>query len=142
MQRLEQHQKLHSQEVCENILEVTGGWPLLLDELFKVCENRDDPREACRQIQERLATPGMELNGKFRQALGLEVNAAASQVLNFVRQEDSVPSDMLSPEFIETADLNAEECSVATEYLLHMGCISKDDDADEFAADSIIKQVI
>lgn len=141
-QRLEQHQKLHSKEVCETILEVTGGWPLLLDELFKVCENQDDPRAACRQIQERLAKPGMELNGKFRQALGLEVNEAVTQVLNFVCQEDSVPSDMLSPEFIETAGLNSEECRVATEYLLHMGCISKDDDADEFAADSIIKQVV
>ncbi len=139
--RLERHQKRYSDAVCEKILEVTGGWPILLDELFKICKNQDDPKTACCTIKNQLETSGTVLNGRFRQALGLEVSGTVSQVLDCICQEGPVPIEML-PDFID--NLSSEECSVATEYLLRMGCILKDSDlGDETVfAQGIIQQVV
>ena len=42
-QRLEQATMMDSPEVCQKVLDATGGWPFLLDDLFSRCGATDDP---------------------------------------------------------------------------------------------------
>jgi hypothetical protein len=123
-QRLAQHDKIHSDEVCQSVIRATGGWPLLLDALFERCSERDDPRPVAQTIGLELAEAGSALGQQFRHALGLEGNEIVHRVLEFVLHENQVPVDLVTPELIggEPA-LHLEECVRAVEYLQRMGCV-------------------
>ena len=128
-QRLDQLGKLHSDEVCQAVFHATGGWPLLLDALFERCGSQDDPRPAVQAIERELAEPASVLGQRFRDALGLESHAAVRRVLDFVRHEDHVPVDLITPEWIggEPA-LDVDACTNAVAYLQRMRCIAVSSD--------------
>ena len=128
-QRLDQLGKLHSDEVCQAVLHATGGWPLLLDALFERCGRQDDPRPAVKAIEREMAEPESVLCQQFRDALGLEIHEAVRRVLDFVRHEDHVPVDLITPEWIggEPA-IDVETCTNAVEYLQRMSCIAMSSD--------------
>jgi hypothetical protein len=96
----------------------------LLDALFERCGSQDDPRPAVQAIEQELAEPASVLGQQFRDALGLESHAAVRRVLDFVRHENHVPVDLITPEWIggEPA-LDADACTNAVEYLQRMSCI-------------------
>ncbi len=52
-----------------------------------------------RQSNVRWPSPNA-LCQQFRNALGLEIHAAVRRVLDFVRHEDHVPVDLITPEWI------------------------------------------
>jgi hypothetical protein len=124
-QRLAQHDKLHSDEVCQSVLRATGGWTLLLDTLFERCGSQDDPRPAAQTIEREIAEPASVFCQQFRGALGLEMHAAVGRVLDFVRHEDHIPVEVITPEWIggEPA-LDRKACTAAVEYLQRMNCIA------------------
>jgi hypothetical protein len=140
-QRLAQHDKLHSDEVCQLVLRATGGWPLLLDTLFERCSGRDDPRPVAQTIGRELVEAGSALGQQFRPALGLEVNAIVHRILEFVLRENEVPVDLVTPELIggEPA-LHLEECMCAVEYLRRMGCVMVH--SDTISAETTVKGVM
>jgi hypothetical protein len=69
------------------------------------------------------------LGQQFRDALGLESHAAVRRVLDFVRHEDHVPVDLITPEWVggEPA-LDVDACTNAVEYLQRMSCIAMSSD--------------
>lgn len=138
--RLMRHQKMDTDEVCERVLAVTGGWPLLLDELFKACRNQVDPEDACSRIERELYS-NTPLRKNFRASLGLEeASSAVVQVLECICQEEgSIPIGRISSKFQDT--LSLEECNIVTEYLLRMGCILKDSE-DEILAEPIVRRTM
>ena len=124
-QRLSQHNKMDSQDVCQLVIEVTGGWPILLDELFRRCGAEDDPRPSARAVAEEVARYDSVLGRQFRASLGLDINEEVRRVWEFIRVEDRVPAEWINPEMVGNAPtLTAEVCNSAVEYLQWLGCLS------------------
>ena len=130
-QRLDQQDKMHTDEICQFVLAKTGGWPLLLDVLFERCGVENNPRGAAETIGNQLAELNSSLGRQFRDSLGLEVNPAVRCVWELIVSEVAMPSDLITPDMIEGGPLlSLETCDAAVEYLQRMGCISKQIDKD------------
>ena len=127
--RLAQHEKMHSDEVCQQILDATGGWHFLLRELFARCGDQDDPRPFAEELELELLDQESQLRQSFHRSLGLGSNDAIFHVLHFVHQMESVLVDLVTPDLIECeSELTDEECSQAVEFLQRMACVISEDD--------------
>jgi hypothetical protein len=128
-QRLAQRDKIHSEEVCQEVLQATGGWPYLLDELFRRCGLHDDPRPYASELRQELATSGSPLSLGFWKALGLDAHRNVLRMLEFILKEREIPVDLAEPwhlaELIGPADaqLATEEVEATLLYLRYMGTI-------------------
>ncbi|MGQ4808464.1 hypothetical protein NKDENANG_01847 [Candidatus Entotheonellaceae bacterium PAL068K] len=143
-QRLEQHDKLHSEEICQLILQVTGGWTMLLDELFDRCAAQDDPRPVAQALQEELTHPSTELAKRFRASLGLVGNEVACRVQEFLFREGPLPVDWESSELVELiggdSPLSTEACLCAIEYLQRVGCLVRHN--NEMSLEATVRMVL
>jgi hypothetical protein len=106
---------------CELVYETTGGWPLLLDELFKLCTTAD-PVEAAHLIQEGLLIKDSPLVLKFRAALGVDTSPVALEILNLLSQHDQLEKGFFSPEFLST-QCTLEESNAALDFLAKTSCV-------------------
>jgi len=139
--RLEEQDRLASEQVCQAVLEATGGWPMLLDNLFDRCGTHSDVRPDAEAISRELSDPASELATSFRQALGLDNNDVVERVLQFIAQEGEVTTDLVTPTLVGgEPPLTEEECWRATEFLVRMGCVSRR--ADAVVADRIVAKVL
>jgi hypothetical protein len=82
---LKQAAKMNLPSVSKHLLKVTGGWSMLLDEVFQRCADADDPRDAANQVAAEL-NADQPLATKFRVALGLETLSHAGAVIEVLRQ--------------------------------------------------------
>lgn len=140
-QRLAQHDKMHSDEVCHRVLQATGGWPILLDHLFDRCGKRDDPRPFAAEIEQELMEPNSPLRQQFQAALGMEVNGAVKRVFDFLLREGEVPIELVTPEFVGGHPvLTSEECVRAAEYLQRMGCVDRI--GDTLQVEPVLKKML
>lgn len=125
-QRLAQQDKLHFEEVCQEVLYTTGGWPYLLDELLRRCGAEDDPRHSAQEICEELGDPGSPLFLGFWRSLGIEINSSVRKTIEFICYEGGIPAELAEPrefaELIHTdVGLSLEECEACLIYLQRMG---------------------
>jgi hypothetical protein len=128
-QRLAQHNKMHSDEVCQQVRRATGGWPILLNTLFDRCGRHDDPRPFAQAIESELTDRGVALRRQFSSCVGLEGNEIARHVLEFILREEPVPLELLTPELIGgELPVTPEDCLSAIEYLQRMGSLAFQDD--------------
>ena len=131
-QRLNQLDKIYSDEVCRTVLEATGGWPWLLDTLFEHCATEDDPRPAAKTIEQELRNPHSSLSQDFKRALGLNENDVIGRVLEFIKTlggGQEVPANWVAPENVDGSPiLSQNECYAAIEYLQRLGCIDRHGD--------------
>ena len=146
-QRLAQHNKLDSEEICRFVLNETGGWPLLLDTLFKRCGAKDDPRSFAKAIGEELVRSDSVLGEQFRASLGLDVNEDVRRVWEFIHREDQVPVEWITPEMVGSEPASSSEAyNIAIEYLQRMGCILMHRDMDSaeamVSAEATVKRVM
>ncbi len=122
--RLERSQKVPSDDVCQHLLAATGGWPILLDEVFHRSGHSDDPRTAAEQIAGELRKPGSPLQTHFREQLGLTDDPAALPVLQFLIQDRSaVPADLVTPELLDIPALTKDDCRRAVDFLERLRCL-------------------
>lgn len=125
-QRLAQHDKMHSDEVCQEVLSATGGWHYLIEALFAHSRGKDDPRPFAREIEKELQDADSQLYQDLLHSLGLEVHDAVRRVLEFIvrEAEHGITADFVTPEFVGGQPvLKPEECMHATEYLQRMACV-------------------
>jgi hypothetical protein len=116
--RLEQDDKIASEIHCRQLLDVTGGWPLLVDEVFERSRRNPDIGPATAEIQAELDNGG-PLARRLSEGLMLSSSPHASSVLNFVRTLEGVKPDEILPDLIDPT--MAEHDSRATaEWLLRM----------------------
>ena len=122
-QRLRQQDKMASDSVCRAVLEETGGWSSLLDELFKRCRLQNDPLPAVNTIRQDLGDPDSQLSQDFKRSLGL--CDIAYRILEFIKTEGDgekgISVELVDPELID--GLSQDECDVAVEYMRRLGCI-------------------
>ena len=84
--RLSMEQKIENAPVCERIEEVTGGWPILLDEVFRRSVGVA-PRPAVDDVAEELLKPS-PLREQFVASLGMQALPVAPHVLALFRYWD------------------------------------------------------
>ena len=141
-QRLHDSGKLDSPEVCKKVLDATGGWPLLLDEVFQRCRNEDDPRSCTDDIGQEIARPGSSLSRELLQQAGLELQKEPLRVLQTLANAGDVPDaelDTLSQLVEGDPPLSPETCRAAVEFLHRLECIEESD--GEYSAEPILGRV-
>ncbi len=123
--RLDQNEKISTEDIRESILRETGGWPMLLDRLFHLCRGDGDVKPAIETLKTDLQDPSSEISMKFRKSLGLEANPLAYDIWRFLFQEsDPVPAALITPDMVEPEhESTIEDCKNAIEYLHRIGCI-------------------
>jgi hypothetical protein len=132
-QRMAQHDKLHQENILKQILGTTGGWPILLEELFERSKKRDDVRPFLQDINSELRDTNSLLRKGFLASLGIQDSGPAKAILEYVQDlgdNETVPIDMIAPEYITGGPrLSEDECSAGIEYLARLGCIEIQDEA-------------
>ena len=142
-QRLKQADKLDSLDICTQVRQGTGGWPLLLDELFDRCIDLDDPRACVEAIVRDLETAQSELRDKFLQEVGLDPQIMPTRVFRTMVAYGKIPEKELGTlaELVEgTPSLTTEECKSGVEYLSRMGCVDRIN--GEYRVDSVLARII
>ena len=128
-QRLDQAGKLDSPECCEEVLQATGGWSLLLDELLRRCGDHSDPRDCAKTLGEQMALPSSELGSKLVQQIGFSKPAEPFRVLQtLVEYKSKVSEEDLADlvDFVKgDPPLSLADCKAAVELLYRLGCLKK-----------------
>jgi hypothetical protein len=120
--RLDQHNIPFPEELVNRLMEVTGGWPMLLDLFFEQAIGR---RKAADAIIDDLARDFKNgaLRNKFWKQLGTEENEPIFRVLNTIWEYQPVSYEqMMMPGVVD--DVSDHECRSAVDYLLRMGCLT------------------
>ena len=139
--RLAQHEKMDKDEVCSEVLRVTGGWPILLDVLLETSGKQTDLRPICQILEAELTDAASGLRQRFRDSLGFSRNQTATRVLQFVAGEHQVPIELLTPDLVGgIPELSASQCEQAREYLTRLSMI--DTRGDLLVADAIVVQTL
>ncbi|MCX6032464.1 MAG: ATP-binding protein [Chloroflexi bacterium] len=124
--RLAKTQKQDSDDVCQAVLNSTGGWPYLLDTLFGRCRKTDDPRPAAKEIESELAIPGSPLRVEFRRALGVKPDIYPRRLVDFMLGlgDADIPTSLLTPELVSGLNAVSEaEVAHSIEFLRRLGLV-------------------
>ena len=125
-QRLALQDKINTDRVCQQVLRATGGWPMLLDEVFDRCgAERAELHDFAQLIEAELAEPMSPLRLQFTSALGIEEHMIRG-VLDFILREGStgIERDFVTPDFLgDTLQVTMQECSAVIEYLRRLSCL-------------------
>jgi len=141
---LSRPEKLHTEDVCNQVKTATGGWPFLLDRFFDICHNDTDPRPAANQFSNMLNNEDSEMYSNFKQSLGVPPNTKHWKIINILLElEDkdirTVPMDYLT-EFIEEVSPElTPHIYDSVEYLKRFGMI--DVKLDNISIDPFVKRV-
>ena len=140
-QRLSHHHKMHTNEVCQQVLEATGGWPYLLDVLFYRCGTQNDPRPFAEAIQREITENSTKLVQQFHHCLGLDSNENTHKVLTFIHKHKQVPVSFGATEASEEElPLPPAAYSATVEYLRRLGCVEIQDSM--LSVESIVAHVL
>lgn len=131
--RLERHDKLATDEICQEIQRVTGGWPFLLDELLTRGRHLFDLRSTANELETELKNPKSQLRQGFQNSLGLGVNDVIGQILKTLFQlqegDEKIPAMVVTPELFDIqANITQADCDRSLEFLRRMGIIEILDD--------------
>ena len=122
--RLAANEKMDTEAVCEHVERVTGGWPFLLDRLFKKCGSELDPRRAIDEIELALSDEG-DLKSQFKAALGIDGIAEAMQLLRLFQSiGESVDREFLL-ELAREKGKPAATTLATTEFLLRLSLLEE-----------------
>ncbi|MHB9108548.1 MAG: AAA family ATPase [Armatimonadota bacterium] len=109
------------------IADVTGGWPLLVDQFFTRCrQDKANPRDHLHGLKDDLHAG--TLRKEFQEAMGLVAGTPPWVMLEFLADEafrvgvaTTMPGDLITPEFIDRPELPTSElCRSTLEYLALM----------------------
>ena len=124
-QRLGWVEKLDLPEVCEDVWRSTGGWPVLLDELFVRCGTDQDPRPHAKGIVSEFSGLGSSLGEKLLRQAGLRSSDAwVFKVLRALVEYEGLAVDDVGslPSLIEP-DRSIDDSTAALAYLERVGCV-------------------
>ena len=137
-QRLYQLDKMSSEEVCQEILACTGGWPYLLDKLLHRAKGEDDLRPAARMLHAEIMEGNGSLRREFVEAAGAPADSVPGQVLatfhGLVAQspDEPVPEGIIGPADIDgRSPLSVQTYQAALAYLERLSCLQHINRMDE-----------
>jgi hypothetical protein len=123
-QRLDHHEKFDSEAVRHNLLQVTGGWLPLLDEVFQRGDKQLDLSEAITSVENDLTNSEAALAMQFRAMLGLDAPVAIRDVLRFVQEDGDGRVEMTESTFeilASIAQCSDADCKLALAYIQRLG---------------------
>lgn len=140
-QRLSQADKMDQSPVCQKVMEATGGWPFLLDDLLHRCSDDDDPRPCAEILVEE--TLKSKLGSKLLQQAGLDSQATPFRILQTIGECGKVSdADIETLGDLVEGDppLTPEDCKIAVEFLDRLGCLEKRN--GEYSVESVLGRVV
>lgn len=124
-QRLGQTGKQDTQEIVRQVEALTGGWPVLLDELFDRCGQQDNPLPFLQALHQELVDPGTLLHRRFKNSLGVDQHSHLRPLWQLLQQEHGVERDFVV-EFLEAETYHSRNFWEQTlEFLLRLGCLEE-----------------
>ena len=134
-QRLGQAEKMDSPEVCQKVLEATGGWPFLLDALLRRCGDDTNPQPHA----DTLLKEGAEL------LYQIGLNEQEVQVLQKLTELGTVKDtdedlNILGSLVNEVTPLTLEDSRLNVEFLCRLQCLEKKN--GEYRVEPVIGRVV
>ena len=141
-QRLEQARMMDSSDVCQEVLESTGGWPFLLNDLFSRCGGTDDPRPFAANLSEEITRSESELGSALLRQTGLNHTKKPFRILRAIVEFGPVRDAELDTlaDLVEDGSLSPADCKPAVEFLYRMGCLEKLDGM--YSVESVLARII
>ena len=140
-QRLSQLGKMNTDQVCQTVWQQTGGWPILLDELFVRC-GRDDPRDDAQNIWSELAHPESTLRERFVSNLGADVDESVAHVMQSVAAGVVKTEDDIASMARHNGSANPDIYRNAMEYLCQFECLSKNSTTGSLELSPIVARAL
>lgn len=140
------HNDLWASHLEKQVIDATGGWAVLLDELIGRCTTSGKVAKTIEDFQGEVRQPGSKLARLFNEKLELN-DGAARRILQFISDEfgGSVTTDFLTPEFIDDK-LSQDICDAALLNLERMACIKiqRDESSGVFSVsvDPIVRAMV
>jgi hypothetical protein len=125
-----------SPQAISAIHEGTGGWPLLVRELFDEYDwgDEDDPAQACNDISDELMDGDSALRNRFQESLGLDTKPVARALLDRLARLETDLGEAILPDFItadqifESSDgYTEDDIGSALEFLEILSIVHRDD---------------
>ena len=141
-QRMNRVEKLDLPEVCGDVLEATGGWTVLLDELLRRCGADRDPRG----YGEALIADTSDRDSVVSQTLLREAGLTSQDDWPYrVLQTLAEYGGILDEDIESLADVidpsrTHHDCSAAVLYLERLGCIERH--RDRYQAEPVLCRVV
>lgn len=136
-QRLNHAFKLDKAEVCETIMEVSGGWPILLDRIMEECGTATDPIPAAKKIEEDLLEG--DLKDLFISSLKLPRDKDFWEIFDFILQEGEFLADMIQPQEIADRDLTPIQCRDALLFLQQFHLVNRD--GEFYSVERVVERI-
>lgn len=115
--------KYDSESLAHSVLDVTGGWPFLLNELMGAPEN--DLQLALANLRSRLARPSEPLRHRFRSAIEIQPLSMEERIMFEISgQRDGCSRGDLLELLALDGEASMEGCDIALAVLERLGCLS------------------
>ena len=114
-----------SAAVTAEILRVTGGWPMLFEEMMGSGRQRRDLATGRSELSKALADPLSSLSKRFIESVGIDVfKEARSLARAYVALGGTYPADLIPAALQDAGDKSEESTlSAAVEFLLRLGIL-------------------
>ena len=140
-QQLSQAEKMDSPEVCQKVLETTGGWPLLLDALLRRCGDDTNPRPyADTLIEERGSDLLRQVGLDDRESQVLRKLAELGTVQDTDEDLETLRSFINEDTPEDDAPLTLDACRLTVEFLHWLQCLKKKN--GEYRVESVLSRVV
>ena len=140
-QQLSQAEKMDSPEVCQKVLETTGGWPLLLDALLRRCGDDTNPRPyADTLIEERGSDLLRQVGLDDRESQVLRKLAELGTVQDTDEDLETLRSFINEDTPEDDAPLTLDACRLTVEFLHWLQCLEKKN--GEYRVESVLSRVV
>ncbi len=140
-QRLSQAEKMDSPEVCQNVLEATGGWSFLLDALLQRCGDDTNPRPYADTLIEELGSELLDQIGlDDKESPVLRKLAGLDTVQDTDEDLETLVSLINDGTSEDDAPLTLDTCRPTVEFLHRLQCLEKRN--AEYRVESILSRVV
>ncbi len=140
-QALSQAEKMDSPEVCQKVLEATGGWPFLLDALLRRCGDDTNPRPYADTLIEETGSELLRQVGlDYQESLVLRKLAELGTVQDTDEDLETLRSFINEDTLEDDAPLTIDACRLTVEFLHRMQCLKKNN--EEYRVESVLGQVV
>ncbi len=150
-ERLKQKNKMDNPAVVDLIMKSTGGWHVLIEQLFTKGEKIDDLKSIAKTMIQDLENKSSEISTSFAQSLELD-DQLSLRILLFIKEHTNsevndgsnasttLEIEYISPDFINEKSISQAQCDDRVESLVRLGYIHLE--GDKVKLDPIVAKVM